>query len=164
MSYSQIFRRINRILKSTINDVVDSFSKEEQELSDFDEELRNAERGGSEGGGAGGERQGQQQSRQRSGSQGDRRSQGDSRSQGGSGRKEGRHKPGEKNDAYYFGVLGLTPDADEAAIKRAYRDLMRQYHPDRVATLGPELQATASKKSMEINEAYHIIERRRGFK
>ncbi len=155
MSYSQIFRRINRILKSTINDVVDSFSKDEQELNDFDEELRNAERGGAESGSQHAESDG---GRQRSGSQQGRGT------HGSGGRKEGRHKPGEKDDAYYFGVLGLTPDAGEAEIKKAYRDLMRQYHPDRVATLGPELQAAASKKSMEINEAYHIIERRRGFK
>lgn len=156
MSYSQIFRRINRILKSTINDVVDSFSKDEQELSDFDEELRNAERDGADSS-SGGRSQsdgGQQRSGSRPGG----------KSHGSGGRKEGRHKPGERDDAYYFGVLGLTPDAGEAEIKKAYRDLMRQYHPDRVATLGPELQAAASKKSMEINEAYHIIERRRGFK
>ena len=61
-------------------------------------------------------------------------------------------------------MLGITPDATEAEIKKAYRDLMRQYHPDRVASLGPELQETAAKRAKEINEAYHIIERRRGFK
>ncbi len=156
MSYSQIIRRINRILKSTINDVVDSFSKDEQDLHDFDEELRNAERGDASGGsGSGG---GGQQSR--SGGTGGTGGSGSSQQQ----HKEGRHKPGERNDAYYYGVLGLTPDATEAEIKKSYRNLMRQYHPDRVATLGPELQAAASKKSMEINEAYHIIERRRGFK
>ncbi|MCB2205715.1 J domain-containing protein [bacterium] len=152
MSYSQILRRLNRILKSRINDVVDSFSKEDQDLHDFDEELRNAERGEA----------GEEQSRQdtsgdrHSGSGGEQRRQ--------RSHKEGKHKPGEKDDVYYFGVLGLTPDATEAEIKKAYRNLMRQYHPDRVATLGPDLQAAASKKSMEINEAYHIIERRRGFK
>ena len=155
MSYSQIFRRINRILKSTINDVVDSFSKEEQDLHDFDEELRgDRSRAGDEQGrtdaSGGGRSTGGQT--------------GSGRSGGGSQHKEGRHKPGERDDAYYYGVLGLTPDASEDEIKKAYRKLMRQYHPDRVATLGADLQAAASKKSMEINEAYHIIERRRGFK
>ncbi len=30
----------------------------------------------------------------------------------------------------YYAILGLNPDADEQAIKQAYRKLARQYHPD----------------------------------
>lgn len=145
MSYSQILRRLNRILKSTVNDVIDSFTKDEQDLHDFDEELRNTARQSENAGG------GSSQSGRGSGQQGRTH-------------REGRHKPGEADDAVYYAVLGLSPDASEEEIKKAYRNLMRQYHPDKVATLGPDLQAAASKKAKEINEAYHIIERRRGFK
>ena len=146
MSYSQIFRRINRILKSTVNDVIDSFSKDEQDLHDFDAELHNNPHDS-------GEHDREQRGSRRDSTGGDS-----------AGHKEGKHKPGEKDDVFYYRVLGLTPAATEQEIKKAYRDLMRQYHPDKVATLGPELQAAASKKAKEVNEAYHIIERRRGFK
>ncbi|HZB95135.1 MAG TPA: DnaJ domain-containing protein [Herpetosiphonaceae bacterium] len=30
----------------------------------------------------------------------------------------------------YYATLGVKPDADEQAIKQAYRKLARQYHPD----------------------------------
>jgi DnaJ-domain-containing protein 1 len=38
---------------------------------------------------------------------------------------------------------------------------MRQYHPDRVATLGPELQAMAEEKAKQINCAYETLRGRR---
>ncbi len=167
MSYSQILRRINRLLKASVNDFMDTLSKDEQDLHDFDEELRDAsgerqsgkESDSARGGGA----QGRSAGATGAGRAGTR-SGGQSRGGSGSQRKEGRRKPGERDDAYYFGILGITPNATEAEIKKAYRDLMRQYHPDRVSGLGPELQETASRRAQEINEAYHIIERRRGFK
>ena len=34
----------------------------------------------------------------------------------------------EKRD--YYEVLGVPKDADDAAIKRAYRQLAKKYHPD----------------------------------
>ena len=33
--------------------------------------------------------------------------------------------------AYYYGILGLTSDATLADVKKAYRKLARQHHPDR---------------------------------
>jgi DnaJ like chaperone protein len=154
MSYSQIFRRLNRILKTTVNDVIDTFTKDEEELNDFDEELRNPQgKHASDG---------QQQRQSGTGSTGGSRSR--SGRESGSQHKEGKHKPGERDDSFYYSVLGLTPNATHAEIKKAYRNLMRQYHPDKVASLGADLQAAASKKAKEINEAYHIIERRRGYK
>ena len=31
----------------------------------------------------------------------------------------------------YYEVLGVDRNADEATIKKAYRDLIKKYHPDR---------------------------------
>jgi pyruvate/2-oxoglutarate dehydrogenase complex dihydrolipoamide acyltransferase (E2) component len=51
-------------------------------------------------------------------------------------------------------VLELPPTADIADIRIAYRRKIGQYHPDRVANLGPELRAMAERLSKEINLAY----------
>jgi len=181
MSYSQILRRINRLIQSTINDALDNLSKgDRDELDDFDRELRGEKRpsgstggsagsGSSAGGGgssAGGYRQygSSSQGQSRAGQAGYGQSRQGQSGGSGSAYKEGRRKPGEKDDAYYFNVLGLTTSATEAEIRKAYRRLMSQYHPDRVATLGADLQKAAAEKAKSINEAYMIIERRRGMK
>ena len=59
------------------------------------------------------------------------------------------------NDPYK--VLGISPDADEDEIKKAYRALARKYHPDRYAGK-PELQASAEQKMKEINAAYEEVQ------
>lgn len=199
MSYSQILRRLNRIIQSTVNDALDNLSRaNKDELDDFDRELRGESRstgasseGASSSGGAssGGQRTGGNSSQQRPGQSGygqagqgtsgswqgssgsGQRSTGSGQGSSGSGQgtgqssaKEGRRKPGEKDDAFYYSILGLTPSASEVEIRKAYRKLMSQYHPDRVASLGEDLQRAAVEKAKTINEAYQIIERRRGMK
>ncbi len=52
-------------------------------------------------------------------------------------------------------VLGLSPGATSAEVREAYRRLIIQYHPDKVASLGPELQRLAEDKSREITSAYN---------
>lgn len=51
-------------------------------------------------------------------------------------------------------VLEIAPDASPSEVRTAYRRLMSQYHPDKVASLGSELQALAERKSREIGAAY----------
>ena len=51
-------------------------------------------------------------------------------------------------------VLGVAPDASQAEIIAAYRSKMRQYHPDKVSTLGSDIQALAEQRAKEINAAY----------
>lgn len=52
----------------------------------------------------------------------------------------------------YYKILGVPRDADEAAIKKAFRKLAKQYHPD--TNNG---NAEAEKKFTEINEAYSVL-------
>lgn len=51
----------------------------------------------------------------------------------------------------YYQTLGVSRDADEKEIKKAYRKLARQYHPDVYS--GPD----ADTKFKEINEAYQVL-------
>lgn len=61
------------------------------------------------------------------------------------------------DDAY--AALGLTPSASAAEIKRIYRRLMSQNHPDKLAARGlPEsMREIAEERSREINTAYDLI-------
>ncbi|HKW40107.1 MAG TPA: molecular chaperone DnaJ [Gemmatimonadales bacterium] len=54
----------------------------------------------------------------------------------------------------YYALLGVPRDADDAAIKKAYRRLAMQYHPDRV---GPDEKAVAEERFKEITEAYEVL-------
>lgn len=59
-------------------------------------------------------------------------------------------------------VLGVTPFASSDEVRGAYRKLVSQYHPDKVAALGPELRELATRKSQEINWAYREWSRQTG--
>jgi molecular chaperone DnaJ len=52
----------------------------------------------------------------------------------------------------YYETLGVTRDADDAAIKSAFRNLAKEYHPDR----NPG-DATAEQRFKEVNEAYEAL-------
>jgi preprotein translocase subunit Sec63 len=58
-------------------------------------------------------------------------------------------------------VLGVAPTAGIDEIREAYRRLVAQYHPDKVAQLGPELQALANEKTQAITAAYQDAVRER---
>ena len=52
----------------------------------------------------------------------------------------------------YFKVLGVERNADADAVKRAFRKLARQYHPD----VNPG-DASAEAKFKEVSEAYEVL-------
>ncbi len=62
----------------------------------------------------------------------------------------------------HYARLGLTPEASDADLKRAWRQLAATHHPDRVAHLGPGAAEQASRRFQEIREAYDEIRRLRG--
>lgn len=61
-----------------------------------------------------------------------------------------------------YKVLGVSRDAADDDIKKAYRALARKYHPDNYA--GSDLADLAGEKMKEINEAYDTIQRERANK
>lgn len=64
------------------------------------------------------------------------------------------------NSAYK--VLAVSPSATDEEIKKAYRKMALEHHPDRVAALGDDIRLAAEKKFQEINEAKERIYRSRG--
>ena len=62
------------------------------------------------------------------------------------------------NDPY--STLGLSHNATDAEVKKAYRELARKYHPDNYHD--NPLSDLAQEKMKEINEAYNSILRMRG--
>jgi DnaJ like chaperone protein len=62
--------------------------------------------------------------------------------------------------AQYYSVLGLEPEASDEEIKKAYRKLSMQYHPDKVRHLGEEFRNVAEEKMKEINAAYDFFKKK----
>lgn len=65
-------------------------------------------------------------------------------------------------EGQYYAVLGLESGTDFNEIKKAYRKLSMQYHPDKVAHLGDEFKGVAEEKMKEINSAYDYFCRKFG--
>jgi DnaJ like chaperone protein len=64
------------------------------------------------------------------------------------------------SEEQYYAVLGLQVGADFVTIKKAYRKLSMQYHPDKVSHLGDEFKSVAEEKMKEINAAYDYFKKR----
>lgn len=66
-------------------------------------------------------------------------------------------------DAYK--ILGVTAEADHPTVKRAYRKLMSQHHPDRLIAKGvpPEMIKLATQKTQQIKAAYETIKQAKGW-
>lgn len=60
-----------------------------------------------------------------------------------------------------YAVLGVSGQATQDEIEQAYRRRMSEYHPDKIASAGPELKALAERRASEINAAYEQIQQRR---
>lgn len=65
------------------------------------------------------------------------------------------------NDSNYK-ILEITPQATNDEVKKAYRKMAIKYHPDKVATLGEDIQKAAEEKFKAVSKAYEAICRERG--
>ncbi|CAK2090226.1 co-chaperone DjlA [Vibrio crassostreae] len=85
----------------------------------------------------------------------------------GHGQSSGWQQASQQNqlgDAYK--VLGVSESADGKEVKKAYRKLMNEHHPDKLMAKGlpPEMMNVAKEKSQEIQNAYDLIKKVKGFK
>jgi hypothetical protein len=74
----------------------------------------------------------------------------------GASRRQQRDLPDDVRSALSVFSLETTVTFDQ--IRLAYREIVKAYHPDRVAHLGPELRRLAESKTKEINSAYQVLE------
>ena len=65
------------------------------------------------------------------------------------------------NDSNYR-ILEIEPNATDEVVKKAYRKMAIKYHPDKVATLGEDVQKAAEEKFKAVNQAYEAICKERG--
>lgn len=83
------------------------------------------------------------------------------RMQGGTAQSTARGRSRSLREAY--ALLGVDPKAPDAVVKRAYRRMLSQHHPDKLASKGlPEdMLELATAKTHEIRQAYELIVRER---
>ena len=65
-----------------------------------------------------------------------------------------------------YQVLGVTEDASDQEVKKAYRRLMSEHHPDKLAARGvpEEMIRVSTEKTAEISKAYDMIKEARGMR
>ena len=61
-----------------------------------------------------------------------------------------------------YRILGIDSTATNEEIKKAYRKMAIENHPDKVGYMGEDIRKAAEKKFMAINEAYEKIKKQRG--
>jgi hypothetical protein len=61
------------------------------------------------------------------------------------------------SDDTYYSVLEITENATQAEIKTAYRNLIKQVHPDTLSKLSPYLRGLAEARAKEMTEAYSVL-------
>ena len=61
-----------------------------------------------------------------------------------------------------YKILEVDPKATNDEIKKAYRKMVKKYHPDKVIHLGEEHQKGAKEKFRQVQEAYEQLQNERG--
>ena len=72
--------------------------------------------------------------------------------------------PRQKGGTDPYAVLGVARDSDERSIKRAWRKLMSEHHPDKLGDVPAALRERAEQRARDINTAYERIKSERGFR
>lgn len=67
-----------------------------------------------------------------------------------------------KNSDYEYEILGVSENATDDQIKKAYRNLAKKYHPDRLQNATKQDKRVAKEKFQKIQSAYEKIKKQRG--
>lgn len=62
-----------------------------------------------------------------------------------------------------YKILEVDPKATDAEIKKAYRNMVKRYHPDKVRSQDEAIRKGAEDKFREVQKAYEEIQQQRGF-
>ncbi len=68
-----------------------------------------------------------------------------------------------KESGNAYKILEVNEDASVDEIKKAYRSMVKKYHPDKVRTQDEAIRKGAEEKFKEVQKAYEEIQRERGF-
>ena len=69
-----------------------------------------------------------------------------------------------KDTSSAYKILEIEPSSSDDEVKKAYRDMARKFHPDKVEHIGEDFKKLAEEKFKSINEAYTDIKKERGTK
>ena len=61
-----------------------------------------------------------------------------------------------------YKILEITPNATDAEVKKAYREMAKKYHPDKLQSQDSALIKGAQEKFQEVQKAYETIQKERG--
>ncbi|MCG8637259.1 MAG: DnaJ domain-containing protein [Desulfobacterales bacterium] len=78
----------------------------------------------------------------------------------GSGQKTGKKKKPGSSGKTPYDILGVPPDAGWTQIQAAYKEKIKQYHPDKLSHLGEEFSTLANEKFLEIQAAYDTLKQK----
>ena len=65
------------------------------------------------------------------------------------------------DDAYK--ILEISPDSSDLEVKKAYREMAKKYHPDKIQSNDEALKKGAKEKFQRVQDAYEKIQKKRGF-
>jgi DnaJ like chaperone protein len=61
-----------------------------------------------------------------------------------------------------YKILEIDPSSSNEDVKKAYREMAKKYHPDKVNHLGEEVKKAAEEKFTKLNAAYETVKQERG--
>lgn len=71
-------------------------------------------------------------------------------------------QPDNENIKNPYEILGISKNSSDEEVKKAYKELVSKYHPDKVEHLGDDFKKIAHEKFVEIKNAYEEIKKLRG--
>ncbi len=88
----------------------------------------------------------------------------DTRGDNSSHQKTDEKEPSINSEEYHYKILNLKHGANFDEIKKAYLELIKKYHPDKVDSLGDEFIELALKRTQELVRAFQFFKKKFGIR